>query len=66
MKPRATKRRGGLLTAGVAFAAAALAPQAAEARSSQLFSYAPADVWPTAVRYLRIDRGATLREKDAE
>jgi hypothetical protein len=41
-------------------------PQVAQAKSNQVVSYPPADVWPSAIRYLRIDRGATLREKDAE
>ena len=41
-------------------------PPLANARSTVVLSYPPAEVWPTAVRYLRIDRGAVLREKDAE
>jgi hypothetical protein len=46
----------------------ALLPPArpAQARSSNLLSYPVGDVWPTAIRFLRIDRGATVREKDAE
>jgi hypothetical protein len=43
-----------------------LLPGAAQARSSSVLPYPMVDVWPTAVRYLRVDRGATLREKDAE
>jgi hypothetical protein len=50
------------LVVGVAVGLAGLA----EARSSAVLSYPPAEVWPTAVRYLRIDRGATVKEKDAE
>ena len=38
----------------------------AQARSSSLLAYPQADIWPTAVRFLRIDRGAAIREKDAE
>jgi len=38
----------------------------AHARSQSLLPYPPSEVWPTAVRYLRIDRGATLREKDGD
>src|SRR5687768_3306915 len=56
----------GFAAAACMLGAALVAPSSAMARSSQVFSYSPADVWPTAVRYLRIDRGATLREKDAE
>lgn len=44
---------------------AGLARQA-QARSSVVLSYPVAEVWPTAIRYLRVDRGAALREKDAE
>lgn len=40
--------------------------QPAAARSTSVLPYPAADVWPTAIRFLRIDRGATLREKDPE
>jgi hypothetical protein len=36
----------------------------AEARSIGLVSYPITDVWPSAVRFLRIDRNCTIREKD--
>jgi hypothetical protein len=36
------------------------------ARTSNVMPYPMVDVWPAAVRYLRVDRGATIREKDAE
>jgi hypothetical protein len=36
----------------------------AQARSFGLVSYPIADVWPSAVRFLRIDRHCTIREKD--
>jgi hypothetical protein len=49
-----------LVTAAVLVAGSALA------RTSSVLPYPPADVWPTAIRYLRIDRGAVLREKDVE
>ena len=35
-----------------------------EARTPVLVSYPLADVWPTAVRYLRVDKGFPIREKD--
>jgi hypothetical protein len=41
-------------------------PRPAQARSQALLPYPPGEVWPTAVRYLRIDRAAVLREKDAD
>jgi hypothetical protein len=40
--------------------------RSAEARSQALLPYPLGEVWPTAVRYLRIDRAAVLREKDAD
>ena len=39
---------------------------AALARSSSALPYPFEEVWPTAIRFLRVDRGATLREKDSE
>jgi hypothetical protein len=38
----------------------------AAARSSAVLPYPLADVWPTAVRFVRVDRGYTVREKDEE
>lgn len=43
-----------------------LSPAMAHARSSLVLPYPPSEVWPTSVRYLRVDRGAIVREKDAE
>jgi hypothetical protein len=37
---------------------------AAEARSVGTVPYPIADVWPSAVRFLRIDRNCVIREKD--
>jgi hypothetical protein len=48
-----------LVLAGLFFA-----PPAAEARSVGTVPYAMADVWPSAVRFLRIDRNCVIREKD--
>src|SRR5215207_11630576 len=43
-----------------------LVPGGAQARSTSLVSYPQNEVWPTAIRFLRIDRGATIREKDLD
>jgi hypothetical protein len=59
------KLRAWLLT-GLFLVAPLAAPPSAEARSQTLLPYPIGEVWPTAVRYLRIDRSATLREKDAD
>jgi len=51
--------------AGAALAlAAALAPARAAARATAVVSHPAADVWATAVRFLRVDRGFPIREKD--
>ena len=41
-----------------------LTPPPAEARSVGTVPYPIADVWPSAVRFLRIDRNCVIREKD--
>jgi hypothetical protein len=41
-----------------------LAPQATWARTLEVVSYPLADVWPGAVRFLRVDRNFPIREKD--
>jgi hypothetical protein len=38
----------------------------AEARSTAVLSYPLTDVWSTAVRFVRVDRGYTVKEKDQE
>jgi hypothetical protein len=43
-----------------------LAPRPALARSTSVLSYPLGDVWSTAVRFVRVDRGYTVREKDEE
>jgi hypothetical protein len=55
-----------LTTGTLTLIAALTTPRSALARSQSVLPYPLAEVWPTAIRYLRIDRGATLREKDAE
>jgi hypothetical protein len=65
MKPIKLWRRYGLLLV-LGAGLLAVGGRAALARSSSVLSYPIQDVWPTAVRFLRIDRGAAIREKDAE
>ena len=48
-----------LIVAGLFFAL-----PTAEARSVGTVQYPIADTWPTAVRFLRIDRNCVIREKD--
>ena len=47
-------------------AAALLAPAVAEARSEKVVGWELTRVFPTAVRFLRIDEGVAIVEKDAE
>ena len=56
---------GGLALAAAAGGVVALALAApANAKSAYALPYAAPDVWAAAVRYLRVDRGFTIREKD--
>jgi hypothetical protein len=41
-------------------------PGPALARSTAILSYPLAEVWSTAVRFVRVDRGYTVKEKDPE
>ena len=41
-----------------------IAGPAAHARSSIVVPYPVADVWPTAIRFLRVDRDYAIKEKD--
>jgi hypothetical protein len=41
-------------------------PDQAQARSQAILSYPVAEVWSTAVRFVRVDRGYTVKEKDEE
>lgn len=51
--------------AGMLVALAALLGAAhAQARSSTVVPYPIADVWPTAIRFLRVDRDYAIKEKD--
>jgi hypothetical protein len=60
-RPRRPARLGALVWA---FAITAGAGRLAEGRSALLLPYAAGDVWAAAVRFLRVDRQLTIREKD--
>jgi hypothetical protein len=47
-------------------AAIILVPAVAFARSEKTIDYAATKVWPTAVRFLRVDEGCKIIEKDAD
>jgi hypothetical protein len=54
------------VTRALVLLAMAFAPAAALARSTSVVPYPQGEVWPTAIRFLRIDRGASIREKDVD
>jgi hypothetical protein len=56
---------GRRLTAAVVMVGT-LAAGSALGRSAAVLSYPVAEVWSTAVRFVRVDRGYTVREKDEE
>ena len=53
-----------MATIGLAVALTAVAPAAAVARSEKQVGYSAEKVWPAAVRFLRVDAGLTVTEKD--
>ena len=55
-------RRGA--AAWLAAAITLLGGAAVQARTSNVVPYPVADVWPTAIRFLRVDRDYTIKEKD--
>ena len=55
-----------VLVLAAATMAVTMAPRPAEARSTSVVPYSQGEVWPTAIRFLRIDRGASIREKDVD
>jgi hypothetical protein len=61
----ATMRRELVLAAALALVLA-IAPRAASARSERTVGHAFKRVWPTAVRFLRIDEHLELVDKDAD
>jgi hypothetical protein len=61
--PRRPARRG-LALLFVALLGTVLVASVAEARSSLLLPYPSTDIWAAVVRFLRVDRGFTIREKD--
>jgi hypothetical protein len=58
------KRRLSLIFFAVLAATSWLAPTVVWARTTEIASYPIPDVWPAAVRFLRVDRGFPVREKD--
>ncbi len=54
----------GFLRRWAALVALAVWPSQAQARSMAVLPYPMDDVWPTAVRFLRIDRNCPIRERD--
>lgn len=62
-----SRTRAFSLAAGASLTLAALVmmiPAPAQARSLSTVSYPPADVWPAAIRFLRVDRDYAIKEKD--
>lgn len=57
-------RVGLKITAMALLGGLALGPSAAQAKSASALPYPTGDVWAAAVRYLRVDRGFAIREKD--
>jgi hypothetical protein len=53
-------------SAAIAFAVLAAGAGAAAAKTERSVSYSFEQVWPTAVRHLRVDEGFTIVEKDAD
>lgn len=58
------RRASGRPAQVVALMALALVPATASARSTSSLPYPSSGVWTAAVRYLRVDRGLPIREKD--
>lgn len=57
-------RRSTTLALGIAVMATASWPVPAAARTMEVVSYPITEVWPTSIRFLRVDRGFPVREKD--
>ena len=55
-----------VVLAGAVVALVCLTPSVAAARTQATLSYPYAKVWPTIVRFLRIDEGFRVTEKDSE
>lgn len=64
-RPRAARVSAAVL-AGLVAALAALWPQPAAAKSQKKLRYTYEQVWSAAVRFLRVDEGFEIVEKDAE
>jgi hypothetical protein len=55
-----------LLTALLLLTTSVFAPSVAESKSARKVSHSYDRVWPTAVRFLRVDEGLKITEKDAD
>jgi len=55
---------GRSLTAGATLLGVLVLASTAQAKSASAVPYPTGDVWAAAVRYLRVDRGFAIREKD--
>lgn len=62
---RRVRRAGAFATLALAVAVGAATGPSAEARSAVIVPYALTDVWPAAVRFLRVDQSYSIKEKDA-
>lgn len=59
-------RLGAVIAAGLLALGTSLWPLPAEARSQKKLVYAYEQVWSAAIRFLRVDEGFEIAEKDAE
>jgi hypothetical protein len=60
----ARRRVSGRLARALVWGVVALGPATASARSTSALPYPSNGVWPAAIRFLRVDRGLPIREKD--
>jgi hypothetical protein len=58
------RRSGAWIIAPALGAVVAVGPMGAAARSTSTLPYPSGEVWAAAVRFLRVDRGLPIREKD--
>ncbi len=63
---RTARERGRIAAAALAGLAAMALASRAQAKTERTTTYSFEQVWPTAVRHLRVEEGFTIVEKDAE